>query len=164
MTEDEKEFVKKINVDKAKNKTMIPILLSVISLLTYVVPLIEGEFDFGIIFETIALIFILMARKCMLEYDELRSKKYVIFAMIPIGWLLLYDLFFILLSATDIVDLILGGYDLFYGEIFSILNIAMLLVIHKDLSKADNPEKYKESTDWFYEKLDAKQNGGNKNA
>ena len=40
----------------------------------------------------------------------------------------------------------------------------MLFVINKDLRKADNPEKYKESTDWFYERLDEKDNEGeNKN-
>lgn len=32
---EEKEFIKKVNIDKAKNKTIFPILLMVLSLLTY---------------------------------------------------------------------------------------------------------------------------------
>lgn len=32
--------------------------------------------------------------------------------------------------------------------------MVILFLINKDLSKADNPEKYKESTDWFYEKYE----------
>lgn len=38
----------------------------------------------------------------------------------------------------------------------------MLFEINRNLSKADNPEKYKESTDWFYEKYEEKENGDNK--
>lgn len=30
----------------------------------------------------------------------------------------------------------------------------ILFAINRDLSKADNPIKYKESTDWFYEKYE----------
>ena len=31
MSDEEKEFIKKVNVDKAKNKTIVPILLIIIS-------------------------------------------------------------------------------------------------------------------------------------
>lgn len=49
-------------------------------------------------------------------------------------------------------------------EIFIILDLVILFVINKNLRKADNPEKYKESTDWFYERLDEKDDiKGNKN-
>ena len=43
-------------------------------------------------------------------------------------------------------------YKMFFGEIFTILYIIRLFAINKNLSKADNPIKYKESTDWFYER------------
>ena len=66
-------------------------------------------------------------------------------------------------SIQDIVDLALVGYDYFFGEILSILYLMILFAINRDLSKADNPDKYKESTDWFYEKYEDKENGGNKN-
>ena len=43
MTDEERNFIIKVNVDKAKNKTILPILLIIISILTYVFPLIVGE-------------------------------------------------------------------------------------------------------------------------
>ena len=157
MTDEEKIFAVKVNVDKAKNKTIIPIILIVISILTYVVPLIFGEFDFGIVFEVISLIFLLIARNYMDKYNEIRSKKYIICATIPIGWMLIYDIIVLLSSVQNVVDKAFFGYDYFFGEILSILYILILFAINKDLAKADNPFKYKESTDWFYENFENKE-------
>lgn len=163
MTEDEKNFIKKVNIDKAKNKTIAPIILMIISILTYVMPLIFGEFDFGIIFEIASLVFLFIARNYMSKYDEIRSKRYIICSMVSIGWILIFDIMIFISSIQDIVDLALVGYDYFFGEILSILYLMILFAINRDLSKADNPDKYKESTDWFYEKYEDKENGGNKN-
>lgn len=79
MTDKEKEFVKTVNIDKAFNKTMNCIVLIIISLLSYVYPLIFGDFDFGMIFEILTLLFIFIARSYMSKYDEERSKRYTIF-------------------------------------------------------------------------------------
>lgn len=164
MNDKEKKFIKNVNIDKAKNKTMACISLTIISLLSYVVPLMLGDFDFGMIFEIFTLVFIFMARHYMSEYDEDRSKRFTIFAMIPIGWLLIYDLITILSYVTDVLDFTFLGLDFVLQEGFTILDLLILFAINKDLRKADNPEKYKESTDWFYERLDEKDNeGGNKN-
>ena len=70
MTDKEKEFAKIVNIDKAKNKTSACIGLTIISLLSYVVPLMFGDFDFGMIFEILTLIFIFIARHYMSIYDE----------------------------------------------------------------------------------------------
>ena len=164
MTDNEKEFVKNVNIDKAKNKTIACILLTIISLLSYLVPLMFGDFDFGMIFEILTLVFIFIARYYMSEYDEERSKRFTIFAMIPIGWLLIYDLITILPYISDVLDFTFLGLSFVLQEIFIILDLIILFLINKDLSKADNPEKYKESTDWFYERLDEKDDiKGNKN-
>lgn len=156
MEDKEKEFIKKVNIDKAKNKTSVSILLMIISILTYVVPLMYGEFDFGIVFEIISLIFLLIARNYMSKYDEIRSKRYVIFSMVAIGWILIYDIMLLCSYIQDIADLALLGYDFYFGEIFSILYFIILIAINKDLSKANDSTKYKESTDWFYEKYEEK--------
>lgn len=163
MEEKEKDFIKKVNIDKAKNKTIAPILLIVISIMTYIVPLIYGEFDFGIVFEIASLIFLIIARKYMSKYDEIRSKRYIICSLVAIGWIFIYDIMFIFLSIKDIAHLFFVVDDFFFGELFTILYLSILFEINKDLSKADNPEKYKESTDWFYEKCEEKDNGDNKN-
>ncbi len=152
MTDNEKDFVKNINIDKAKNKTIICIVLTLINLVSYVIPLILGDFDFGIIFEFLTLIFLIITRYYMSNYDEDRSKRFTIFAMIPIGWLIIYDFITILSYISDVVDFAFLGLDFIWQELFTILNLIVLFLINKDLRKADNPEKYKESTDWFYEK------------
>ena len=165
MNDKEKEFVKNVNIDKAKNKIMACIGLTIISLLSYVVPLMFGNFDFGMVFFFFSLVFIFIARHYMSEYDEDRSKRFKIFAMIPIGWLLIYDLITILSYVSNVLDFTFLGLDFVLQEGFTILDLLILLAINKDLRKADNPEKYKESTDWFYERLDEKDNnaGGNNN-
>ncbi len=163
MTDNEKNFVKNVNIDKAKNKTIICIALTIISLLSYVVPFMFGDFDFGIFFEFFTLFFIFMARNNMTKYDEDRSKRYTIFAMIPIGWLLIYDLITILSYVSDMLDFTFLGLDFVLQEGFTILDLLILFAINKDLRKADNPEKYKESTDWFYEKLEKEDDKGDNN-
>ena len=163
MTDKEKEFIKKVNVDKAKNKASASMLLIIISLLTYVVPLIYGEFDFGIIFEIVSLVFLVMAKSYMTKYDEIKAKRYIICSMIAIGWILIYDIILLCATMEDIVDLAFLGYDYFFGEGVTILYLSTLFAINRDLSKADNPERYKESTDWFYEKYEEKEDGENKN-
>jgi hypothetical protein len=156
MSDEEKEFYKKINIDKAKNKTVKAIILIILSIVTYVMPLIYGEFDFGIIFEVLSLIFLLVARKYMTQYDEIRSKRYVICSIVSIGWILIYDAILLCLSVRDVADFVLLGDYFFFGEIFSILYIIALFAINRDLAKADNPSKYKESADWFYENYENK--------
>ena len=163
MTDNEKEFVKNVNIDKAKNKTKVCIFLTIISLLSYVLPLMFGDFDFGIFFEILTLVFIFMARSNMAKYDEERSKRYTIFAMIPIGWLLIYDLITILSYVSDMLDFTFLGLHFVLQEGCTILDLLILFAINKDLRKADNPEKYKESTDWFYERLDEKDHTGGSN-
>ena len=39
----------------------------------------------------------------------------------------------------------------------------ILFGINRDLSKADNPINYKESTDWFYETYEEDEKGGKPN-
>ena len=87
-------------------------------------------------------------------YDEDRSKRFTILSMIPIGWLLIYDLIVTFSNVSDIVELTFLGFDFVFQEGFIILDLVILYLITKDLDKADNPEKYKDSTDWFFERPD----------
>lgn len=99
----------------------------------------------------------------MSKYDESRAKRYIICSMVSVGWILIYDIILLCSSIQDAIDLAFLGYDYFFGEMFSILYLIILFAINRDLSKADNPEKYKESTDWFYEKYENKEDEGKKN-
>lgn len=154
MTDEEKNFIKKINIDKAINKTKFTIILIVVSILTYVIPIFLGVLDFGIFFEIISLIFLIISRNYMLKYDEVKAKKYIICSLIPIGWLLIYDFIIFITSMKNLVDVIFLGYNYYWMEILLLLYMMMLLLINKNLSKANDPIKYKESTDWFYESYD----------
>ena len=154
MTDKEKEFIREVNIDKAKKKTIAPMVFIGISLLTYVMPLMWGEFDFGILFEVASLVFLILARNYMSQYDETRAKRYIICSIVSIGWILIYDIVLLCVSIQNAIDVAFLGYDYLLGEFFLILYLIILFAINKDLSKADNPEKYKESTDWFYEKYE----------
>lgn len=154
MTEEEKDFAIKINLDKAKKKTVIPIVLIIISLLTYIMPLLFGEFDFGIFFEIISLVFLIISRTYMSKYDVDKSKRYIICSMLSIGWILIYDIMYFIFSIQNSIDFIFMGYEFFWTEMLSILYLFFLFIIERDIAKADNPVKYKESTDWFYEKYE----------
>lgn len=156
MSNNEKEF-EKINIDKAKNKTIIPILLMVISILTYIIYIISGEFDFGIIFEAISLILLIVARNYMLKYDGKRAKMLIIFSIISIGLILAYDTMLLFSVFIDGVGLEFLFYNYAFGEIITILYIIVLFSIYRDLSKMNN-NMYKESKKWFYEMNEEKNN------
>ena len=156
MTNEEKGFIKNVNIDKARNKTTICILLSIISLFTYVIMLALGDFDFGVIFEIATLVFIIIARSCMLENDGIRSKRYIVLAMIPIGFLLIYDLLTIATYISNVWNFAFLTADFIFQEGVLILNIIVLFFININLDKANNPERYEDSLDRFYERLDKK--------
>ena len=158
MNDKEKKFIETVNIDKARNKTKICIVLSSISMLTYVLPLIYGDFDFGIVFEVLTFVFMLLARHFMANYDGDAARKCVILAMIPIGWLFIYDLITVVSFISDIFDFTFLGIDFSVQEGLTVFVLAILFGINMDLRKADNPEKYQESTDWFYERPDDEDN------
>lgn len=157
MNDKEKEFVKKVNIDKSKNKTTASIVLMSISLFSYILPLIFGDFDFGLIFEILTLVFIFLARHNMEKYNEELSKKCIVLAMIPLGWLLIYDFITMMSYVTNVLNFEFLTLDFLLQEGVTIWAFIILYQANKCLNKADNPEKYKESTDWFYERLDKKE-------
>lgn len=154
MIDKEEEFVKNVNIDKAKNQTNLPILLISISILTYVIPLFWGEFDFGIIFEIASLVILLIARNFMSSYNEIWSKRFVVCAIFLIVWILVYDILFLFSYMESIYDLFIISYIYIFREMILILYVIMLFRVNRSLSKADNPTRYKESTDWFYEQYE----------
>ena len=154
MNDDEKNFIRKVNIDKARNVSKIAMVLIIISILTYVIPLLMGEFDFGVVFEIISLIFLLISNSFMGKYNETRAKRYLICSMVAIGGILIYDLISLLTSIASGVDIFIAGYAYGGGEFLTIAYLILLFKINNDLANADNPTKYKEKMDWFYEGYD----------
>ena len=129
MTDKEREFIREENIDKAKKKTIAPMVFIGISLLTYVMPLMWGEFDFGILFEVASLVFLILARNYMSQYDETRAKRYIICSIVSIGWILIYDIILLCVSIQDAIDVAFLGYDYLLGEFFLILYLYYLQLI-----------------------------------
>lgn len=154
MSDEEKEFIKKVNIDKAKIKVIPAIILIIINLSTYIEPLIYGEYDFGIIFEIASFVFLIIARISMGKYDETLSKRYIIISIFAVVWLLIYDLLVSLTTFTGILDFLCNIIIYVGYEWILVLYLSSLFAINHDLNKANNPIKYKESTDWFYERYD----------
>ena len=162
MEKKEKDFLKKVNIDKAKNKTIplavlmvIIILFDIVIILIEVIPPWDGDFnDYGIVFEITSLVLICIAMFSMKRYNETRAKIYIICSMILIGWILIYEcmVFYPILVELENYRRPFREIRIFLSkETMWIIYIFGLLIVNKYLSKANNPIKHKESTDWFYE-------------
>lgn len=148
-----KQDLKEVNIDRAKSATNFAFVLIVISLLTYILPSIFEIFDFGLILEGISLVSLIIARMFMSEYDCTKAKIFNVVAIIPIVIVLLYD--FISMYITEgFVGTMLYADRYVWLELELILYVLVLGSAQFSLLKADEPEKYKESTDWFYENPD----------
>ena len=154
LSDKDKEFIKKINIDKAKKLSIIAIVVICISIATYLPALYFGVFDFGIIFEVGGLIFLIVSRKYMLKKDEKEARTFAICSILSVGWILIYDLINLILSSEDFIDLAFVAYDYKYGEYLLLVFVGLLGKIIWDLSRANNPVEYQGNTDWFYEKYE----------
>lgn len=72
----------------------------------------------------------------MSKYDAIRSKRYIICAIIEISCILIYDIIFLFIQ--DTVNLAYWCYFCFREEILLLLYIIMLFKINRDLAKSNN--------------------------
>lgn len=146
------EYFKKVNIDKALKKTLLPICIIAFSIFTYLYGYVFEEYDFGIIFEVASLILLLISIFFMKQYDEDKAKICINCAIGAVGWLLIYDLIDIFQYVEVMMDIIALIYLYVYTELILLIYIGLLLKVKFDLLKADNPKEYEEKTDWFYER------------
>ena len=150
MKENEDKRIK-VNIDKALIKSKPAIIIMVFNLLSYIYLFMFGNFDFGFIFELASLLFLLIARKDMEEYNLSKSKRKIIISIFLIIALLIYDVGILIINAVGITDLIILIVKYLFIQVLILCYLLILIGIMKDLNKAENSEKYKENTDWFYE-------------
>jgi len=155
MEVDEKEYFRKVSIDRAYNNTWICMFCLLYSLSTYIVPLIFGApFDFGLIFESISFILILVARHYMNEYDAKKSKIIMIIAISILALLMTYDIITIISTAINNENELLATVMLFIkNDYLTIICILTFFIVYFCLRKSEDPERFKENTDIFYEKL-----------
>lgn len=104
-----------------------------------------------------SLIFLIISKGYMNNYNLPKSKVYLFCSMLTIGWLFVYDIIIILSYIENIIDIFLLGWIFYITQIIVIINLTTLYLAYKDLLKAEKPVENMESTDWFYEKLDEKE-------
>ena len=81
---DNTKHIKKVYTEKTINLLKIYIGVAIISGVSYLIGLLYGLFDFGIIFEIISVICVYISIKNLSNNNLGIGKKYIIIAMIPI--------------------------------------------------------------------------------
>ena len=160
-----KTHIRKVYKDKAENLLKKCIVIMFLSIFTYIIPLVIFKaLDFGLVFEVISLIFIIIAYNKMGQNDFRVLKRYTIIAMIPIGWLIIYDFIDLLANIGEVFIEVsmyyLTGDQFFYylaPYLVDVLLIASIILLYKtysSLKKAEGSEPvYDSYEDTFYDKL-----------
>lgn len=160
-----KIYIRKVYKDKAENLLKKCMVIMFLSILTYILPLVLFKaFDFGLVFEVISLVFIVIAYNKMGQNDFRVLKRYTIIAMIPIGWLIIYDFIDLLANIGEVFIEVsmyyLTGDQFFYylaPYLVDVLLIASIILLYKtysSLKKAEGSEPvYDSYEDTFYDKL-----------
>ena len=160
-----KTHIRKVYKDKAENLLKKCMVIMFLSILTYILPLVLFKaFDFGLVFEVISLVFIVIAYNKMGQNDFRVLKRYTIIAMIPIGWLIIYDFIDLLANIGEVFIEVsmyyLTGDQFFYylaPYLVDVLLIASIILLYKtysSLKKAEGSEAvYDSYEDTFYDKL-----------
>lgn len=158
-----KEHIEKVYCDKAINIFKYCIGIFIFSFCTYAIALFFGNFDFGLIFEIISFIFTILALNKIKLKDFPKSKNYTIIAMIPLGWLIIYDLINLLVNIKEVITEVIFYYassDQFFYYIepylFDVTIVAIIILLflaYKFIRRADGTDENNDPTDAFYEKL-----------
>lgn len=157
--------IRKVYKDKAENLLKKCIVIMFLSILTYILPLVLFKaFDFGLVFEVISLIFIIIAYNKIGQNDFRVLKRYTIIAMIPIGWLIIYDFIDLLVNIDEVfievsMYYLTGDQFFFYlgpylADVLLVASIILLYKTYSSLKKAEGSEPvYDSYEDTFYDKL-----------
>ena len=127
-----KKHIREAYSDKALNILRICGGLMIISLLTYFIALLYNSFDFGLIFELITFVFIVHAYSKVSQNNIKSGKRSIIIAMIPIGWLIIYDLIDLIVNIGDVIPVVIDYYlsiDQFFYYIEPYLFDVILVIL-----------------------------------
>ncbi len=164
LDEENKKHIQKTYTDKAMKLLKICIGLSIFSILTYFIAIFFYQlFDFGLIFETISFVFMVMAWYKITNHNLQAGKRNVIIAMLPIGWLMIYDLINLLANIQEVMYEVIGYYtsldQYFYYlepylyDVVLVALIVLLYAVYHALTKADGSKKADDYVESFYDKL-----------
>ena len=151
-------------LNKAQNLLKICMGIFGISISSYLIIIIFWDiFDFGIIFEVLSFVFVLLAYFKLFTQTFKRAKKFIIIAMIPIALLIIYDFICLLVNADEVITNV-GLYYLLQDQKFYNLKLylfdacltTIFVLLYRAIvstNKASGDTKPKNYTDTFYDSL-----------
>lgn len=160
-----KKHIEKIYTDKVTNLLKICIGIFIFNVLTYLIGIfLYDSFDFGLIFEIISFIFVVIALNKIKQKNLQFGKRIIIIAMVPIGLLIIYD-FINLLVNIDQVLIEVAGYYMSYAQyfyylepyLFDVTLVALIVLLYRtysSLCKIDGTKESDNYIDTFYDKLE----------
>lgn len=159
-----KEHIKNVYKDKSIKLLKISIGIGIISIFTYLIPLfVYKVFDFGLIFEIISFIFIILALNRIEQTDFKSGKRNIIIAMIPYGWLIIYDFIYLIANIKEVMSQVVRYYlswdHYFYylgPYLYDVALVALMILLYKaysSLNIADGSNKSNNYIDTFYDNL-----------
>lgn len=152
MNQEEKEqmeFVNNIYITKAKRYLNISLIILIINFVTYAIFTFLDSFDFGFYFELTAFVILIIAKIFIHKSFHEYAKIAIILALIPLGFLFIYD---IVTTLIYIVDYLFANYYYYFIDFLFIALLGFIIKAYISLCKAEGDVKYKESVDWFYDK------------
>ena len=162
--QENKEHIQKIYTEKAQKLLKFCIVILIVNGITYLIGFFFFfSFDFGLVFEIITFIFILIANNRIEQKNMKLGKINTIMAIIPISFLIIYDLIHLAINIEEVLEEVLIYYtssDQFFYNIepylFDITLIAVIKLLYKTykaLNKADNTQQSENYLDTFYDNL-----------
>lgn len=158
-----KAHIQEVYVDKSIFFLKFCIGISLFSVITYLIALEYNAFDFGFIFEVISLVFVLLSIDKLKKQKLQSAKKCIIIAMIPIGWLIIYDFINLLANLDEVMANVIEYYTTWDRYFYSlkpylvdVTLIALIVLLYKSYSsvnKADGTTVSDSYADTFYNKL-----------
>ena len=162
--QENKEHIQKIYTEKAQKLLKFCIVILIVNGITYLIGFfLYNSFDFGLVFEIITFIFILIANNRIEQKNMKLGKINTIMAIIPISFLIIYDLIHLAINIEEVLEEVLIYYtssDQFFYNIepylFDVTLIAVIKLLYKTykaLNKADNTHQSENYLDTFYDNL-----------
>ena len=162
--QENKEHIQKIYTEKAQKLLKFCIVILIVNGITYLIGFfLYNSFDFGLVFEIITFIFILIANNRIEQKNMKLGKINTIMAIIPISFLIIYDLIHLAINIEEVLEEVLIYYtssDQFFYYIepylFDVTLIAVIKLLYKTykaLNKADNTQQSENYLDTFYDNL-----------
>ena len=155
--------IQKIYVDKALRYLKFCIGIFAFSGFSYLIALLYNAFDFGLIFEIISFVFVIISINRLKQNQLQASKKSLVISMIPIGWLIIYDFINLLANSGEVTIEVIHYYtsldQYFYylaPYLVDVTLIALIVLLYKSYSsvnRADGTTVSNNYTDTFYDKL-----------